>query len=78
MAEQLKGCLIVHAASIFTKKPLVNGLGADIALWIGKPADWIFTQKISCFLGKKNLLYGADTKSDISYNNSNQTDKVPF
>ena len=53
MAEQLKGCLIVHAASIFTKKPLVNGLGADIALWIGKPADWIFTQKISCFLGKK-------------------------
>ncbi|MFR6108865.1 hypothetical protein [Gemmiger formicilis] len=62
MAEQLKGCLIVHAASIFTKKPLVNGLGADIALWIGKPADWIFTQKISCFW-VKNLLYGADTKA---------------
>ena len=53
MDEQLKGCLIVHAASIFTKPLKVNGFGSDSALWIGKPADWIFTQKISCFLGKK-------------------------
>ena len=42
MAEQLKGCLIVHAASIFTKTLKVNGFGSGSALWIGKPADWIF------------------------------------
>ena len=57
MAEQLKGCLIVHAASIFTKKPLVNGLGADIALWIGKPADWIFCKKIRFSLDEKRSIW---------------------
>ncbi|MEQ2383256.1 hypothetical protein WMO21_13025 [Lachnospiraceae bacterium CLA-AA-H58] len=45
MAEQLKGCLIVHAASIFTKTLKVNGFGSGSALWIGKPADWIFDKK---------------------------------
>jgi hypothetical protein len=55
MAEQLKGCLIVHAASIFTKKPLVNGLilpfglenlligfllKKSLAFWVKKSPLW--------------------------------------
>ena len=41
MAEQLKDCLIVHAASIGTKCRIVNGFGDCSSLWIGKPPDWI-------------------------------------
>ena len=41
MIEQLKECLIVHAASICTIKEKVNGLETDITFWIAKPTDWI-------------------------------------
>ena len=41
MTEQLKECLIVHAASICTIKEKVNGLETDITFWIAKPTDWI-------------------------------------
>ncbi|MDO5548058.1 MAG: hypothetical protein Q4F79_06170 [Eubacteriales bacterium] len=50
MAEQLKDCLIVHAVSIFMNLFKVNGFGSNPALWIGKPANWIFP--------KKELLFG--------------------
>lgn len=60
MAERLKDCLIVHAASIFTKTLKVNGFGSGSALWIGKPADWISSKKPHFSLDKKKLHFGAD------------------
>jgi len=57
MGEQLKGCLIVHAASIFTKALKVNGFGSGSALWIGKPADWIFDKNLISIWIKKAPLW---------------------
>ncbi|WP_155245057.1 hypothetical protein [Enterocloster clostridioformis] len=57
MVEQLKDCLIVHAASIFTKALKVNGFGSGSALWIGKPADWIFCKKIRFSLDEKRSIW---------------------
>ena len=59
MAERLKDCLIVHAASIFTKTLKVNGFGSGSALWIGKPADWISSKNLISLWIKK-LHFGAD------------------
>jgi hypothetical protein len=66
MAEQLKGCLIVHAASIFTKPLKVNGFGSGSALWIGKPADWIFDKKLISLWIKKAPLWSGQRRSRIS------------
>jgi len=63
MVEQLKDCLIVHAASIFTKTLKVNGFGSGSALWIGKPADWIFRKKsVSLWMKKAPLWSGLEQK----------------
>ncbi|MFR4392647.1 MULTISPECIES: hypothetical protein [Clostridia] len=66
MDEQLKGCLIVHAASIFTKPLKVNGFGSDSALWIGKPADWISSKNLISLWIKKAPLWSGQRRSRIS------------
>jgi hypothetical protein len=78
MAEQLKGCLIVHAASIFTKPLKVNGLGSDSALWIGKPADWIFDKNLISLWIKKAPPWSGQGKATFYIINFNQTIKIPF
>ena len=63
MTEQLKVRLIVHAASIFTKSPKVNGLEAGSALWSAKPSDWICSEKsISLWIKKAPLWSGQEKK----------------
>jgi len=72
MAEQLKGCLIVHAASIFTKTLKVNGFGNGSALWIGKPADWISGKKSISLWIKKAPLWSGQGKSIFYIMKNNQ------
>jgi hypothetical protein len=64
--ERLKDCLIVHAASIFTKTLKVNGFGSGSALWIGKSADLISSKKPHFSLDKKTPLWSGQRRSRIS------------
>ena len=65
MAEQLKDCLIVHAVSIFTKIFKVNGFGSNPALWIGKPADWIYSKKGITFWIKNAPLWSVQNRKSV-------------
>ena len=65
MAEQLKECLSVHAVSIFTKRHKVNGFGSSSALWIGKPADWIFCKKGIAFWIKNAPLWSVQNQEGV-------------
>jgi hypothetical protein len=68
MAEQLKDCLIVHAASIFTKTLKVNGFGSGSALWIGKSADLISSKKPHFSLDKKSSTLERTKEKQDKYN----------
>lgn len=72
MGEQLKDCLIVHAASIFTKALKVNGFGSGSALWIVKPADWILFKKSHFSLDKKSSIMER-TKNNVGRYNQKRS-----
>jgi hypothetical protein len=66
--ERLKDCLIVHAASIFTKTLKVNGFGSGSALWVGKSADLISSKKPHFSLDKKSSTLERTKEKQDKYN----------